>query len=351
LVDVIHEPRTALPVREVEARSRALSARTDAAGVFWVSAGAHELVLRLFDATRGRLFERRVPSDERTSAAGIENVALIAASASVELLDGSVTTMTPLTEAATSAVEPNAPTSPSTLSRTEMTTAALESPGLQPARAAWEPEVSTLGLRPPASDEPTAGPNETSPDYLLSRAPKLALAPVVGTLASTRAPFALTAAAGFRLSRELEVGLGYEVVLSPSRVGLGGDEQEHPVVLSGGYSVLTSDRWDLAFGSRFVADLVTRSFVGMPHGFGPGRGASDTGVRCSLGPTAELGFRIVPSLRIGLLGGTDVVANPPSLAMADRVLLVTGIHAEIDLDVVAPRALRLASSDEASRKH
>lgn len=339
-VDVQRAPEAPLGVGEVEARSRELSGRKQAAGVFWVTAGAHELVLRLFDAARGRLFERRVPKDERAGSAALEAVALIAGSASAELLDGAITTMTALPDVAVAVDAPSAPAS----SSPQLTTASSEAPVVAPTPITWERPTTGAETTAPAAPRWESELDPAAPDYLARSGPKLALAPVVGFLASTSTPFALTTAVAFRPVHAFELGVGYEVILSqPSRPRPRADGDQHPAFFAASYSLAADRRWDFALGTRFVGDVVTR------HAFVPERDTTD--VRWSLGPTAELGFRVWSPLRIGLVMGLDVVLNSPSSSLADRVVAVTGLRAAFDMDLSPTRTQQVAGSEGPPRKH
>ncbi len=100
-LSVVHEPLPSEPRRPagepgILARAKELAAERHARGVLWVGAGSGDLSLHLYAHDDDRLFARRVPVVRGQTAAAIESLALIAQSASAELLEGKVAAMAPV---------------------------------------------------------------------------------------------------------------------------------------------------------------------------------------------------------------------------------------------------------------
>jgi hypothetical protein len=343
-LDVVREPargdERSPAVAAIVARSRALAAGRGARGVLWVGAGRGELSLYLYERDGERLFERRVPAEKGQTSAAIEALALIARSASAELLEGKIAAMTPIARSEPPAPEaaPAAPeeTTVPLLPGDTSQTAVAESPP-SPAEPAFLPPSLLVPAKNVWGDEaPTGRPSGGS------------LALGVGYLGNTAAwngtwQSAFAVQAGWRPTPSVTLGLGYEIA-PPDSVAVGPGSvqlQRHPIFLGAGYRLALAPRWDVELGGRGTVNVITR------YG-GTMGGSSVVWVRGSMGPTAEIGFRLLPFLRAGALVGMDVLLNPPTTTdpkmSTERVELISGLGLQLELGRTAhPPAKNTAS--------
>jgi hypothetical protein len=317
---VVHDRAPGPP--QIAVRSRALATERHARGVLWVGVGRGELSLFLFEREGERMFERRVPAEKGQTSAAVESLALIARSASAELLEGNVAAMTPVTSRDAVPADPAPPPAP-------------------------EPAASPALVAEPArlAPAPTEGPDRTS--FTAGAGGASLGVGYVGSTMGRSVPWqsALAAEAGWRLASHAVVALGYEIVLPESTAtGFGAPQTyHHPIFAAGGYRVLLAPRWDVGLGGRSTVDVVTHEGGRM---FGPDAG---TQARGTLGPTASAAVRIMPAMSAGLLVGMDVVLNPESapggVSASDRLRFVGGLGLQIDLDMsTRPPAPRIIAS-------
>ena len=126
---------------------------------------------------------------------------------------------------------------------------------------------------------------------------------------------AIAATVGFRPIPAFTIALGYQVVFPDDDSQTVTETRHHPGFLGAGYRFLFGPRWDLELSGRATVDVVTQE-----HRHFEGEGSdTDLSVRVRVGPTAELGFRVLPPLRVGLLVGMEVLMNP-----ADETKMVPG---------------------------
>ncbi len=216
--------------------------------------------------------------------------------------------------------------------------------------AAADPE------RAPALDRPLT---PDGPDHVSRRSTSGSIALAAGYVGNTgtrgvawQSAFALQA--GWHPSVHGTLGVGYEIALPDTAapgVGTGMESSSlssrHPLFAFGSYRLALSPRWDLDLGGRTVMDFITHASV---RSFGP---SAPTEVRGSFGPTTDLGFRLLPPLRLGLLLGMDVVLNPPAgtpmrpTTVADRLRFVSALGLQLDLEPAGrdpPKVPRITAS-------
>ncbi len=328
---------------EIAARSRQLVAERHACGVLWVDLGRAAapgaLSLFLYARDGARLFERRVPAEKEPTAATFEALALIAQSASAELLEGKVAAMT-----AVALAEPREPAA-----------APPAAAPVTPRGPRSAPEAGS-GITSEMTSEVTSESTSSSPpdDSPAARARRgggnsaaLAAGYVGNTAGRTllwQSAFAMEA--GWHPTPRATLGLGYEFALPDSAAGAPSAAQahRHPLFAATGYRVLFLPRWDLELGARGVVDFITTSG-------GRAFSATTSEVRSSLGPTADLGLRLVPPLRLGLRLGADVMLDAPSSmgswSASDQIRFAGGLGLQLDLDTAGagarPRAQNTAS--------
>lgn len=313
----------------IAARSRQLVGERGARGVLWVvldrDGGALSLFLYAPDGER--LFERKLSAPKGQTSAAVEALALIAEAASAELLEGKVATMTRVADAEPTLPAPTAASAPPPAEPPEPP---------EPAPAAESVAVSPGLQRAGADHLDRAGDSGSA---------ALAAGYVGNTAGRTltwQSAFAVEA--GWHPTPRATLGLGYEIALPDAAAGgLGGPQlHRHPVFAAGGYRVLFLPRWDVELGGRAVADFITLS---------GGRMFGSSPVRGSLGPTADLGLRVLPPLRLGLRLGVDVMLDgaggAASWSASDQVRFAGGLGLQLDLDpskATARKTPRLTAS-------
>ncbi len=333
LLAVVHEP-PASAAASIAARSRQLVAERGACGALWVGERDGVLSLFLYAGAGERLFERDVPAPRGQTSAAIEALALIAHSASAEMLEGHVATMTPVV--AVTAPEPANVDKPQ-----------VAAPSPPPAAG---PEPSGPAPSPsPAPDPLPAAPADDAPARRAESGTGALAAGYAGNSAGRSAQWqsALAMEAAWHPTPRATLGLGYELALAEATsTGPGAPQvHRHPMFAAGGYRVLSLPRWDVELGGRAVVDVVTSSDA---RAYMP----APTEVRTSLGPTADVGLRVLPPLRLGLRVGVDVMLDAPSAASgtsaSDQLRFAGGLGLQLDLDKVGTTGQR-APKTTASR--
>jgi hypothetical protein len=318
---------TAAPA--IAARSRQLVAERHACGVLWVGAGSGDLALFLYAREGDRLFERRVPAARGQTSAAIEALALIAHSASAELLEGKVAVMNVVASSEGAPPEPAATTAPVAV--------ATAPPAPEPTEAA-APRAEAVTSEDPPQALRAEDSHAEGTDRAARRGDASSAALAAGYVGNTAGrsivwQSAFAVEAGWHPMPRATLGLGYEFALPDSSTAGGpgaAQSHRHPLFGAAGYRVLFLPRWDLELGGRAVVDFITTS---------DGRmfASTSTDVRASLGPTADLGLRILPPLRLGLRLGVDVMLDSPSSmsggwSASDQLRFAGGLGLQLDLD-------------------
>jgi hypothetical protein len=310
-------------------RSRALASERDARGVLWVGAQKGELSIHLYERGGGRLYARSVAAERGQTAAAIESLALIARSASAELLAGKVATMPQVADA------PKATPDPPAAGPSPSPVAVAEAPSLPPPQAIADAQATPAPTL--VQEAPIAAPVLPAPDAPEPRPGGLGKLEVSGGYlgsSGTHAPVwrsAFALEAGWRPTPNLTFALGYEIA-PPDSAGTGAmtsSFQRHPVFASTAYRFLFANRWDLELGGRGTVNVVTTSG---PMTMAMGK---STLVLGSMGPTMGAGVRVLPFLRAGILLGVDVVLNPTTSydpkVPSERLQILGGLGLQLEL--------------------